>query len=236
MGLMKYIPAKVKGSLRHMRGHHSDFYPWGAALNASTARLEAVRQIFYRCAIQSIIETGTFRGTTTEWFAQLGVPVVSIESHPPTFEFAIRRLKRFDNVTVLPGSSTDILPTYLGSLVDRSAPTLIYLDAHWEGHLPLAEELDVISRTLERFVIVVDDFEVIGDPGYSFDNYGPGKALNAEYLDRCAGRDLARFYPSVPSNQETGTRRGWIVLTKDPEFIKILSTIDLLRPSGSRAL
>jgi hypothetical protein len=199
-------------------------------MNGSTARLEAVRQIFYKCAIQSVIETGTFRGTTTEWFAQLGVPVVTIESHPATFEFAIRRLRRFDNVTVLPGSSTDVLPRYFGTLADRSAPTMIYLDSHWEGHLPLAEELEIICRSLDRFVIIVDDFEVPGDP-YSFDNYGPGKALTAEYLDRCAGRDLARFYPSVPSKEETGTRRGWIVLTKDLDFIKILSMIGLLRPS-----
>jgi hypothetical protein len=233
VGLMRFVPAVIKGSLRHTRGHHSDFYPWGSAMNASTARLEAVRQIFYSCGVRSIIETGTFRGTTTEWFAQLGVPVLSIESHAPTFEFAIRRLKRFDNVTVLPGSSTDVLPRHLRS-VDRSTPTMIYLDAHWEGHLPLAEELEVICRSLDRFVIIIDDFEVPSDAGYSFDNYGPGRALTAEYLDRCAGRDLARFYPSVPSKEETGTRRGWIVLTKDPEFIKTLSTIGLLHPPGRK--
>lgn len=225
MGLM--LPPYVKGLLRYARGHHSDFYPWGGPMNASTARLEAARQIFYKCAILSIIETGTFRGTTTEWFAQLGVPVMSIESHAPTFEFASRRLKRFANVSVLPGSSTAVLPDCLRS-VDRSSPTMIYLDAHWEGHLPLAEELEVICRSLDRFVIIVDDFEVPGDTGYSFDNYGPG---NAEYLNRSAGQDLERFYPSVPSNEETGTRRGWIVLTKDSEFIKTLSTVSLLRRS-----
>lgn len=233
MGLMSLLPAYVKGSLRHARGHHSDFYPFGSAMNGQTARLEAVRQIFHRCSIRSIIETGTFRGTTTEWFAALGVPVMSIESHAPTFEFAIRRLKRFENVSVLPGSSTEVLPNYLSS-ADRSVPTMIYLDAHWEGHLPLAEELDAICRSLDRFVIIVDDFEVPGDSGYTFDNYGPGKALTAEYLDRCAGRDLTRFYPSVPSKEETGVRRGWIVLTKDAEFIKTLSTIGLLLPSGPR--
>ena len=137
----------------------TDFYPFGFAMNGQTARLEAVRQVIYRCGIQSIIETGTFRGTTTEWLAGFGVSVVTIESHAPTFEFAVRRLRRFKNVCVRMGSSSDILPKYLPS-IGRATATMIYLDAPWEGHLPLAEELAAICRCLDRFVIVVDEFEV----------------------------------------------------------------------------
>jgi hypothetical protein len=228
MGLMSFLPASVKGSLRHARGLHSDFYPFGFAMNGQTARLESVREIFYRCGIRSIIETGTFRGTTTEWLAGFGVPVMTIESHAPTFEFAVRRLGRLENVSVRLGSSSDILPGYLPS-VGRATSTMIYLDAHWGGYLPLAEELAAICRCLDRFVVIVDDFEVPGDSGYTFDDYGPGKALTAEYLNSCAGRSLARFYPSVPSKEETGSRRGWIVLTGDAAFIETLSTIPLLR-------
>ena len=226
MGLLSFVPAAIKGSLRHSLGHHSDFYPFGFAMNGQTARLEAVRQIFYRCAIRSIIETGTYRGTTTEWFARLGVPVVTIESHAPTFEFATRRLKPFENVSIWFGNSSTVLPDYLPS---ASTPAMIYLDAHWEGYLPLTEELASICRLIDRFVVIVDDFQVPDDPGYSYDNYGPGKALNAEYLDACVGGDLARFYPSVPSKEETGLRRGWVVLTKDIIFIEALSSMPLLR-------
>jgi hypothetical protein len=226
MGLMSFVPASVKGSLRYSLGHHSDFYPFGFAMNGQTARLEAVRQIFYRCGIRSILETGTYRGTTTEWFAQLGVPVVTIESHAPTFEFAMRRLKRFENVSIRFGNSSVVLPDYLPSAL---TPAMIYLDAHWEGYLPLAEELAAISRLLDRFVVIVDDFQVPDDSGYSFDDYGPGKALNPGYLDACAGSDLARFYPSVPSREETGSCRGWVVLTKDVTLIETLSKMSLLR-------
>ena len=228
MGLLNLVPASLKGSLRHARGHHSDFYPFGFAMNGQTARLEAVRQVFYGCRIQSIIETGTFRGTTTEWLAGFGVPVMTIESHAPTFEFAVRRLRNFKNVSVRMGSSSDVLSKYLPS-IGRATPTMIYLDAHWEGHLPLAEELDTICSCLDHFVIVIDDFEVPRDPGYTFDDYGPGKALTADYLNRSAGRSLARFYPSVPSIEETGIRRGWIVLTGDATFVEALSTNVLLR-------
>jgi hypothetical protein len=162
--------------------------------------------------------------------AGFGVPVMTIEAHAPTFEFAVRRLKRFKNVSIRFGSSSAILPDYLPS-VGRSTPTMIYLDAHWESNLPLAEEIASICRHLDRFVVVVDDFEVPGDAGYSFDDYGHGKALTAGYLNACAGKDLARFYPSVPSKEETGSRRGWIVLTGDTAFIETLSTMPLLRRS-----
>jgi hypothetical protein len=226
--LLSLIPPSVKGALRYTRGHHSDFYPFGFAMNGQTARLEAVRQIFYKCGIQSIIETGTFRGTTTEWLAGFGVPVTTVESYRPAFEFSVRRLRRRENVSIRFGTSVEVLREHLPT-VGRDTPTMFYLDAHWEGHLPLAEELDTICATLTRFVIVVDDFEVPGDSGYSFDNYGPGKALTGGYLDACNGRHLSRFYPTVPSSEETGGRRGWIVLTSAPLFVAALSTIPLLQ-------
>jgi hypothetical protein len=197
-------------------------------MNGQTSRLEAVRQMFYKCNIQSIVETGTFRGTTTEWLAGFGVPVMTIESHRPTFEFAMRRLKRHGNVSVRFGNSVDVLLEHLPRL-GQDAPTLLYLDAHWNGYLPLAEELHAICTNLTRFVIVIDDFAVPGDLGYTFDDYGLGKALTADYLSASSGRDLSRFYPAVPSREETGLRRGWIALTGDPSFVEELSRIPLLR-------
>jgi hypothetical protein len=153
---------------------------------------------------------------------------MTIESHRSTFEFAKRRLNRFKNVQVLFGRSSDLLTNCLRSIAPN-VPVLAYLDAHWEGDLPLADELEAICNTLGRFVIIIDDFEVPGDAGYTFDNYGPGKTLTAEYLDCSAGRNLARFYPAVRAEEETGIRRGWIVLTGDSLFQSSLSQISLLR-------
>ena len=58
----------------------------------------------------------------------------------------------------------------------REQTLFIYLDAHWEEDLPLAEELAVIARATTRCIVMIDDFQVPGD-GYAYDNYGPGKAL-----------------------------------------------------------
>jgi hypothetical protein len=100
MELTSFIPAYVKGSVRHAPGHHSDLYPFDFAMKGQTAPLEAVRQ-----------------------------------THAAPFDFAVRRLKRFRNVSVHRGSSSDRLRAQLPS-VSRTTATVIYPDAHWERHLP----------------------------------------------------------------------------------------------------
>jgi hypothetical protein len=86
-----------------------------------------------------------------------------------TFEFAKRRLNRFKNVEVLFGRSAELLAERLRSIAPN-VPALAYPDAHWEGDLPLADEIDAICNTLSRFVVIIDDFEVPDDSGYNFDN------------------------------------------------------------------
>jgi len=66
--------------------------------------------------------------------------------------------------------------------VPRQARTFFYLDAHWEESLPPREELDLIIREFKQFVVMIDDFEIPNDPGYGFDDYGPGKRLSLRDL------------------------------------------------------
>ena len=58
----------------------------------------------------------------------------------------------------------------------------VYLDAHWAEELPLAEELCIVASAWTRCVVMVDDFQVPGDSGYAYDDYGPGLALTEDYL------------------------------------------------------
>ena len=226
--LRDLVPAWLKGWVRYKRGLAKDFYPFGFAMNGQTARLEAVREIIYRCQIKQIIETGTYRGTTTEWFSTFGIPVISIEAHAPSYEFSKRRLAQFSNVSLKHENSVDALKIILPELRKKSS-ILFYLDAHEVAHLPLRDELRLICSILQHFVIVIDDFEVAGDPGYAFYDYGPGLSLTEGYLRTCDVDHLDKFYPSVPSLNETGHRRGWIVLAGSPSMSESLSRIPLLR-------
>lgn len=201
-------------------------------MNGLTSRLEATRQILFRCGIRQIIETGTFRGTTTEWFAKFGIPVYTIESNRHNYEFAKLRLGGRTNVHVELGNSAEVLPT-LASRLDPAVPTFIYLDAHWENYLPLKEEISFITANFNAAVILVDDFQVPGDPTYVYDDYGPGKALDNNYLKACWVEGMTAYYPSTPAVEESsspiGTRSGWVVLTTNPELAAVLAQIQLLR-------
>ena len=55
-----------------------------------------------------------------------------------------------------------MLRALIGGPIDRTVPTLFYLDAHWLEHLPLREEVELITANFPRAVIVIDDFEVRG--------------------------------------------------------------------------
>ena len=197
-------------------------------MNGQTARLEATRQIVHRCRVRQLVETGTYRGTTTEWLAQFGLPVSTIESNEQSYNFSKLRLARYPNVGVNLGSSVEHLQL-LTQQLDLTLPTFFYLDAHWEDHLPLVEEVNIIVDHFSSPVILIDDFQVPDDPEYTYDDYGPGKALTRELLAACWREPMQMFYPATPAHEETGVRRGWIVLTTDARMAAILGTFDLLR-------
>ncbi|WKA30616.1 O-methyltransferase [Bradyrhizobium roseum] len=216
------------GIADHKSRDHRKFYPWGFAMNGQTSRLEAVRQMIFAAEIARIIETGTYRGTTTEWFAQFGLPVETVETDERVFAFSKARLSRFPNVAIHLGSSVPFLRSRLAdaNINDR---VLFYLDAHWENSLPLREELQIIFTHHPNSVIVIDDFQVRDDNGYHYDDYGPDRALTLDYVERSNLPAYHAFYPATPSEQETGARSGWIVLTPDPAIAERLRTIPLLR-------
>jgi energy-coupling factor transporter ATP-binding protein EcfA2 len=103
------------------------------------------------------------------------------------------------------------------------------LDAHWHDDLPLREEVDLIFRRWTRPVLMIDDFQVPDDSGYQFDDYGQGKKLSLEYLDPVAHLGFTPFFPALPSSEEVGVKRGWVVLASDGCSIDQLRKVTQLR-------
>jgi predicted O-methyltransferase YrrM len=183
-------------------------------------------ELVHKAAPRAIVETGTYLGTTTEWLAAFQLPVFTCEAHPENYGFSKARLQPIPNVRVLKADSRAFLARLLGGPFG-DGPNLFYLDAHWNADLPLAEELETIfGRSLDA-IVVIDDFQVPGDPGYGFDDYGAGNALTAAYVSDIAERfELSSYYPTTPSTAETGAKRGCVVLAH-----RTLSGVSLLRRS-----
>jgi hypothetical protein len=157
------------------------------------------------------------------------VPVVTVEILPRNFGYAADRLKKFTNVDMRLANSVDALNQLVAEPIDRSVPTLFYLDAHWYDHLPLREEIEIIFEHFKMPIILIDDFEVADDAGYGFDDYGPGKRLTLDYIATANAPKLAHFFPRTNAKWETGGRRGCLVATADPALMASLETVPLLR-------
>lgn len=208
---------------------HAAGKPPGPPLNGQSGRMAIMEAIVAACSIERIVETGTFQGSTTAWMARFGLPIRTVEANARFAHFARARLA---NERLIQLSEMDSAAFVAGLARDKSttAPrTLFYLDAHWGRRLPLAEEIRTIAGAFHAPVIVIDDFEVPDDPDYGFDNYGPGKKLDLDYVRGTGMQGLAAFFPMLRGREETGTRRGCIALTTTPAMAERLRGVPLLR-------
>jgi hypothetical protein len=79
-------------------------------------------------------------------------------------------------------------------------------------------------------VVMVDDFRVPDDPGYGYDDFGSGKALDQSYIaPTVEAHRLGVLYPALRSVEETGLRRGCAVLANEADWVGPLLATGLLR-------
>jgi predicted O-methyltransferase YrrM len=207
--------------------------PYGTGpLNGQPERQRVVRELIERLGIAGIIETGTYRGTSTEWFGrEFGLPTVTVEAWPRFYHYSRWRLRRFPNVTVRSGDSADTIARVAGE-GELPGPVFAYLDAHGPGNLPLLRELDALSAGWSDWVAVVDDFRVPDDPGYGFEQYGEGLTLDLDLLRLDERPGIAVFWPDVPSSREGGSRKGYVILAAG-RLREEVARLDVVRPHGS---
>jgi hypothetical protein len=186
-------------------------------MHAQEGRRAVVAELFQRLGLRQAIETGTFIGRTTNYLARtFGAPVHSCELVARYHHTARRMLRNCTGVHLYLRDSRSFLRELAASEEMTSLPTFFYLDAHWYDDLPLADELDIIASAWKKYVVLVDDFAVPGDPGYVYDDYGPGKALVIDYLLPLMGRHRLRaFFPTTRADRETGGRAGYVVVAPD---------------------
>jgi hypothetical protein len=228
--MLDLVPQRMRGSIDFHLGHHTVFYPLGGPMNGQTARLEIVRTLIIALRPALLVEIGTFRGATTEWLAQFGPRVVSLEPSPRFHRFSELRLRARENVRLISDKSVDALRRLAAESVFAEGTVLFYLNSREQSHLLLREELEFIFANCPSSVVVVDDFRVEGDVDYAFGHFGPDKALTTDYLAACELPNLAVFFPFVPGRRETGGRRGSVFLTASPDVARIMEAMSALRP------
>jgi hypothetical protein len=206
---------------------------WGGPLNGQHHRQRMVQDVLLNVPLAQIVETGTFRGTTTAFIASSTlVPIETVEIQRQYFLFSKWMLRPYRHVSI---SQENSVP-FLRSLIARRRPIsetwFVYLDAHWYNYLPLLDELKLIFDNVPNAVVMIDDFQVPGDAGYGFDDYGETGRLTLDYLAPLAGHDFTIFYPSIPSSEESGMKRGSVVLAIGPRVVEAIGSVGSLRRYG----
>jgi hypothetical protein len=118
------------------------------------------------CQCDVFIETGTFKGQTTEWAAEQFEKVITIEIESDLFKETSRRLANHQNIEFHLGDSRETLENVLPTLT--GSKPLIWLDAHACGDeatdSPLLEEIEIVNRYCPDASVLIDDARFILAP------------------------------------------------------------------------
>jgi hypothetical protein len=176
-----------------------------------------------------LIETGTFRGNTSEYMAkQTEKKVYTSETNKLSFGFSYARFLFNKKVKVYNTDSRIFLKQIIQKFSNQKL--FFYLDAHWEKDLPLKDEVQIIFSHSNPCIVMIDDFKVPNDDGYRYDDYGPGKVLNLDYLENVIKKyDIKMYFPIEESQNETGKKRGSVILFSNNIDRDILSKLKTLR-------
>jgi hypothetical protein len=201
-----------------------------AGFNGQVFRKRMFGDILSAAPLEAIAETGTCLGDTTAYMAVTSqLPVHTCDLNPRFHAIAKTRLSDFDDIHLnLVDSRRFLRESARGPLADKF--TFFYLDAHWYDDLPLPQEIDIIASEWNQFIVMVDDFQVPFDTGYRYDDYGKEKALTMNMLRPLLRQhSLVPFFPAIAADQETGAKRGSVVITRRGENADILAEVPSLR-------
>ena len=176
----------------------------------------------------AIIETGTYVGNTAGFMAKISnLPVYTCELNRQFNALAKLRLKDIPNITFALSDSRVFLRSLSAVNTMKIKRPFIYLDSHWyEEYLPLQEELEIICNGWKDFVVMIDDFQVPGDDGYGYDSYGKRKTLSLDVFSEVMSKyELIPFFPILSSGEETGFKRGCVILARKGNFSEILGSL-----------
>lgn len=210
--LFRWLPVSWKSRIEFLfdKSLGKEF---GGPFNGQTFRQKIFKDLIQAFPMKAIIETGTFRGVTTGFMAtESGIPVYTIEAEPRFFHYAKLNLHRNKQVQVMLGDSREFIERLSHNKSLPKQNVFFYLDAHWHDDLPLYKEIELIGSNWNNVIIMIDDFQVPDDAGYQYDNYGEEKRLSIQYIRPLLANKWSVFFPSLKSSEETGFKRGCIIL------------------------
>lgn len=140
------------------------------------------------------VETGTYRGDTTEYLARLSGSVISIEPDVSLHQRASIRFANDPRIRLVRGTSEEVFEGVVNSL---TGPVCFWLDGHFSGPgtyegpatTPILQELDCIAARIPHFsalAVLVDDFREFGSSAETRDDAGyPSRDTLVDWARDC---------------------------------------------------
>jgi hypothetical protein len=209
----------------------------GWAFNGQQHRQKIFCDLVRAFQFGGVFETGTFMGDTTGYMrSRVDCPVSTCEANPIFQSVAMSRLKSIPGIEFTLGDSRKFLEDHLSrtSIYKSQNAFFFYLDAHWHEDLPLEDEICIITKNVNQCVIMIDDFAVPDDSGYTYDNYGKGKSLDMATFGKVfAEAGMQNFFPALQGNKESGAKRGCVILAKGNKIVEKIAVFPTLRTTNS---
>lgn len=138
------------------------------AFNGDIHMVEKFLDIKNKYGITTILETGTYHGSTTLWFSHNFKNIYTVEVKPEHYDVASKKLSDLSNVKMFLKSSPEFLNDVLKEIKEEE--TILFLDAHWYTN-PVLAELDAIKKSGKKPIIAIHDFKVPDRPDFGYDQY-----------------------------------------------------------------
>lgn len=164
--------------------------------------------------ITTAIETGSCFYSTTQWLGENFDNVYTVEINADFAKFGIHKVKDMKNVRTYIEDSVIFLSCMYANITQNER-CLVFLDAHWNNHCPLLEELEQLCnlKTKQPPVIAIHDFYT-GDPNLGFDEY-EGQPFTYEWIKQSIEKLELTFsckYEHYYNVDAVGAKRGVIYL------------------------
>lgn len=198
--------------------------------NSQIFRTKIFDKIIQSVNFDFLVETGTYLGITTSYFAKsFNKEIYTAEINTFCFNINKRNLESFKNIKIFNSDSRKMIAKLI-KMKKSTDLCFFYLDAHWFNDLPLVEEIQMIFDYFSSAVIMIDDFKVVDDEGYGYDDYGKYGVLDLNLLSNIESKkNIFAYYPNCNSKNETGAKRGTVILTNSEKFKEKFDKLNVLR-------
>jgi hypothetical protein len=164
--------------------------------------------------INVAVETGSCMYSTTKWLGDNFQKVLTVEINNDFAKFGRNKISGSMNVFPFIDDSVAWINNTLKNIIYKEDRCIYFLDAHWNEHCPLLEEIEGIANIKQQPpIIVIHDF-FTGNEEFGYDSY-KGQPFTWDWISpsiKALSEKIGVEYKHYFNKEATGAKRGLIYI------------------------